>query len=142
VITSNSIKDQIIRFRDELEYYLLENKLSVALSPKLVFPNGACKGASVILGQFLKDDLLIKSKIEFVFGYYGKDYTHGWLEVEGYIIDITANQFEGVEDKVIIIPTKESTFHHGFRNQQRSEHDLSLNHHFHDYKKAIVDKLN
>ena len=45
-----------------------------------------------------------------------------WLEVKGIIVDITADQFDGVEEKVIVTESKD--FHSQFTSITR--HKISL----------------
>ena len=62
------------------------------------FPNGVCGDACDMLGQFLQETYGLQS--EYVSGKNGT-WTHAWLEIDGLIIDITADQFPGNEKVVI-----------------------------------------
>ncbi|MFA0511604.1 MULTISPECIES: hypothetical protein [unclassified Vibrio] len=87
------------------------------------FPSGCCGDTSNLLGLFLKNA-------------YGKDSTyisgkglgnnreqsHAWLVCDGYIIDITADQFNSIGynlDKVIV--STSSDFHESFSRIDRHE---------------------
>jgi hypothetical protein len=71
------------------------------------FPNGSCGVVCELLGRYLIEHLGLApmyvgaSKTEGGFG------THAWLECEGYIIDITADQF----GQSPIIVARESPWH-------------------------------
>ncbi|MEK4006482.1 hypothetical protein [Paenibacillus sp. FSL H3-0333] len=68
------------------------------------FPGGACGDTSMLLGKHF----LEKYKIDctYICGsclIEGREqWTHAWLEYDGYKIDITADQFDEVDDKVIV----------------------------------------
>lgn len=68
------------------------------------FPRGSCGDASLLLGHFLKEHGF--TEVTYVLGergHAGADWTsHAWLRVEGYIVDITADQFSEVDQRVIV----------------------------------------
>lgn len=70
------------------------------------FPNGCCADASLILAKFLEQKGFGICK--YVRGQKGIP-THAWLENEGFIIDITADQFDEIDEMVIV--SKNSEFH-------------------------------
>ena len=84
------------------------------------FPEGACGNAS----DFLSEWLITKNLgvFEYVWGT-RKGFSHGWLEIDGYIIDITGDQFSDFNDPVYIGTDKE--FHGTFEEQQRSAPEVS-----------------
>lgn len=74
------------------------------------FPHGACGDASLLLGEFLNEQGI--AECEIVSGRLpGTQQTHAWLEVDGFIIDITADQF----GKLPVIVTRDHTWHRRFR---------------------------
>jgi hypothetical protein len=79
--------------------------------PWRAFPKGACGDTCLILGQVLHDEGF--QGAEYICGNKyrsdGKPYSHAWLRYEGLIIDITADQFPDVEEKVIV--SSESKWH-------------------------------
>lgn len=82
--------------------------------PSLVtFPRGACGDASPLLGQYLTD--LGFGDWNYVSGRrplgHGVE-THGWIEQEGLIVDITADQFPEITDAVVV--TLDRTWHDSF----------------------------
>jgi hypothetical protein len=81
------------------------------------FPYGSCDPASQVLGRFLHETLGINVMI--VYG--ERDFpsvrncTHRWLECDGLIVDVTADQFG--QDPIIV--TRDSTWHKDFRHIKR-----------------------
>lgn len=72
------------------------------------FPRGACGDVSLILGQLL-DDEGIKG-FQYICGNkYEPFSSHGWLQHGEWIVDITADQFDDVNDSVIV--TDKSEWH-------------------------------
>ncbi len=55
------------------------------------FPDGACGHASVLLGEWLTRKGIVG--VEYVSGRSDEIRSHAWLECDGLIIDITADQF-------------------------------------------------
>lgn len=77
------------------------------------FPRGACGDASLILAEHLRrhgaGDVRYASGVR----WRGEDRrSHAWLRVDGYIVDITADQFEEIDDPVIVTtdPAWHATF--------------------------------
>ena len=56
------------------------------------FPKGACQTSSLILAVILDEHGFGTSKI--VSGMIG-DFSHSWVELDGFFIDITQDQFDG-----------------------------------------------
>jgi hypothetical protein len=75
------------------------------------FPRGACGDASILLGEYLHRQG--QDVLDYVAGERESDlYSHAWLEKDGLIVDITADQFEGVSEPVIV--TYDRTWHQQF----------------------------
>lgn len=72
------------------------------------FPSGSCGDASDLLGIYLQQSLGISA--EYIAGWFNEG-SHAWLEFEGLIIDITADQFHGCEP---VIVTSSSELHSKF----------------------------
>ena len=72
------------------------------------FPSGCCGDTSELLSIYLKESEI---NTIYVSGEKGSQ-SHGWLEYKDYIIDITADQFSDVDDKVII--TNNRSWHDQF----------------------------
>jgi hypothetical protein len=65
------------------------------------FPHGSCGDASILLGQYLYDRL--GSEWTYVAAARAMDgLTHAWIEREGTIADITADQFYDVKIPVVV----------------------------------------
>lgn len=69
------------------------------------FPRGSCGDATPLLGSYFIDLRI------FEFDYYCGDYgshadgtwsSHAWLQKDDIVVDITADQFQDVNDKVIV----------------------------------------
>jgi len=99
------------------------------------FPTGSCGDASPLLGRFLKDHGA--GEVTYVLGERGelnRDWTsHAWLRVDGYIVDITADQFSDMDERVIVRAT--SPWHESFEEEDQHEGDYRV------YDAATVAKL-
>lgn len=84
------------------------------------FPAGCCGNTSDILGKWLSNQGVVGLK--YVHGFRGQA-SHGWLELNGIIIDITSDQFTDGCGAVFFAP--ESVFHNSFKNQRKSEIGIS-----------------
>ena len=92
------MKDEIIKFREALD------KIDWSMMPIQFqkFPTGTCGDVSDILAEYLYS--LGIQPIEYVCGIQGGA-SHAWLEIDGKAIDVTADQFKGVSEKVLIQPS-------------------------------------
>jgi len=100
--------------------------------PLILFPHAACGEASVLLGHFLGEQGV--ENIEYVSGQWGRE-THGWLEIEEVIADITADQFIANDEILLsskynfdlapVIVTRHRLWHSQFENQRR--HPAAIN---------------
>ena len=99
------------------------------------FPRGACGDACLLLGEYLKDQGI--SGVEYVSGSMPvpphRVQTHAWLEVGGFIVDITADQFGDGQPPVVV--TTDTRWYERFQDRQRlpayfSEYD--------DYTRAAL----
>ncbi|MBK3640474.1 hypothetical protein [Streptomyces sp. MBT33] len=75
------------------------------------FPNGSCGDASPLLGQFLQEQghgewIYVSGCRE------GDFHSHAWLERDGWLLDITADQFPDVDEPVLL--TQDRTWHSQF----------------------------
>ncbi len=90
------------------------------------FPRGSCGDTALLLGHFLKQHGF--SDVTYLFGERGEvnvDWTsHAWLRVEGYVVDITADQFPEVTARVIV--ARDSNWHRGFEIENEHEGDFSI----------------
>ncbi|MDA7747279.1 hypothetical protein N8878_08120 [Psychromonas sp.] len=60
------------------------------------FPNNACEGASLFLGAIIKEKFPT-ANVEYLKAYDGNGAIHFWLEIDGKVFDITADQFPEIE---------------------------------------------
>ena len=81
--------------------------------PKLVsfafFPAGSCGDASELLGEYFVDSVLGQWVYRTGFGPSAS--THGWIEQEGVIADITADQFVKWDAPKPVIVTRDRAWH-------------------------------
>lgn len=81
------------------------------------FPNGCCKDASFLLARVMELRHSIRDTA-YVEGRRGVDsldwHSHGWLEVAGYIVDVTADQFHDGKAVPLVLPADASVFHATF----------------------------
>lgn len=84
------------------------------------FPRGACGDASLLLATHLTNSGY--GKFVYVTGRRNGQ-QHTWLEKNGLIIDITADQFGEVIEEVIV--TTDRTFHDKFEIENRHEGNLN-----------------
>ncbi|MFD0680371.1 MULTISPECIES: hypothetical protein [unclassified Paenibacillus] len=82
------------------------------------FPTGCCGDTSNLFAKFLSSKGFVAS---YVWGL-RKEQSHAWLEYKNIIIDLTADQFPEVKEKVIVTANK--AWHYQFRIQKRSIRDF------------------
>lgn len=110
----DSLRKLATRFRGAIE--ACRTRLPIGLQN---FPIGACRDASLLLGQHLKQSGV--GSPTYVSGT-KEGRTHAWLEMDGIIIDITADQFGDAAKPVIV--TTDATWHSQFEVQSRSSEGL------------------
>lgn len=83
------------------------------------FPSGCCESANHLLAHYLvAQELCTTEQIQFPWNNYDKEgewspASHGWVALDsGWNVDITADQFSGVSDTVIV--AKDSKVHSRF----------------------------
>lgn len=80
------------------------------------FPNGACGDASYLLAKYFDDNGC--GQFEYVLGERRPKYhSHAWLEQNGIIVDITADQFDGIDNPVLV--TTDHSWHAQFEEEER-----------------------
>jgi hypothetical protein len=112
--TLDQLKREAVRFRAATEEYVRlhpEDRFTTNyLAPfRGAFPVDCCLATSWMLGHHLRR-LGIGEEIRYAWGERGED-THGWLVVDGMIVDLTADQFEDEDRAVIVLPQGESPWH-------------------------------
>jgi hypothetical protein len=98
------IRNHAQLFRSAIES--CKNKLSI---PFKDFPSGSCGATTDILGVYLCEKGY--GKFNYICASENKIYasSHAWLEKDRLIVDITADQFEDQNNKVIV--TAQSSWH-------------------------------
>lgn len=89
------------------------------------FPRGSCSDASLLLARYLTDQRYGPFKIVRADRWNlanNTHTTHAWLEKDGFIIDITADHYAEILDKVIV--TNSSDWHKTFVVDEVREADL------------------
>lgn len=79
------------------------------------FPDGTCGDVSPLLGEYLYESGL--GEWQYRVGW-RNGRSHAWIECDGLIVDITADQFDEVDDPVIV--TTNSPWHQGFETHDDS----------------------
>lgn len=87
------------------------------------FPKGACGDASLLLAKYLEQFGF--SPLTYVWGWRTTSFergrqSHAWLEQDGLIIDITADQFSNAEP---VLVTTDRSWHEQFEVEQKSPAD-------------------
>jgi hypothetical protein len=87
------------------------------------FPYGACGDAALLLGTYYKEIGL--GSFNYVLGMRGEYeavHSHAWLKQGNVLVDITADQFPEVRQKVIV--TEHSAWHSTFEIEYEHEADF------------------
>ena len=107
-----------------------------------------CKPASMLVGKYLLEELDCQP-IEFVSAQEWSDNesldrSHFWLEHEGLIVDISADQYPEIEQPVIV--TTDRSWHDGFIHQSKYPYSDVVNENtvpkFHTTYAHILETLN
>ena len=104
------LKELCSQFRNAIITYGIK-KLPISFHE---FPSGSCGDASLLLGKYLEEMGL--GQFNYVCGQLRRQ-SHAWLEKDGIIVDITADQFDGVTHEVIV--TDNNDFHKQFEEDFR-----------------------
>jgi hypothetical protein len=94
-MTKQLLKRLALNFRQAL-LRCEKNKLPISLR---TFPHGSCGDTSLLLGKYLQVNGF--NGIRYICGWKDRQ-SHAWLLVDGFIVDITADQFSGISDGVIV----------------------------------------
>ncbi len=111
------------QFRHGFEEYVVEERPEIYSK----FPVGCCGDVSILLGTYLKDCGM--GSFNYVCGELpldektGLGQSHAWISQEDVIIDITADQFDGVREKVTV--TENQEWHKKFANKIDGEADFN-----------------
>ena len=91
------------------------------------FPSGACGDAVLVLGTHLKD--LGFGEFQYMLGDYGNKNenfwsSHAWLQLDDLVIDITADQFPDIEEKIIV--SDKSEWHRNLNGEAKNIADYRI----------------
>lgn len=114
------IEREARRFRSAIER-CDARRLPITLAD---FPGGACGDAALLLAKHLQ--LAVIWPLMYVCGWMAmahRNQSHAWLEYGDLIIDITADQFEGISDPVIV--TADRAWHGRFTVTSSREADYN-----------------
>ena len=112
------LKELSLQFRNAIISYGIK-KLPISFHE---FPLGSCGDVSLILGKYF--DEMGLGQFDYVCGEIdGK--THAWLEKDGIIVDITADQFNEIADE-IIVTTNNDYFYKRFKENLRHKYIQSF----------------
>jgi len=82
------------------------------------YPKGSCGFASNVLGYVL--DLVLNQPIYYVWGERSDEQSHAWLEIGGYVVDITGNQFaDKKRPNTFVVEKNMSQWYDQFRDQEK-----------------------
>lgn len=96
------------------------------------FPKGCCGDASNLLSKYLSKHGI---ETEYVWGLKGEQ-SHAWLEYDVYLIDITADQFSDITQKVIF--TTDKSWYNKFRIKDRHDGDFEKYESFNKNRLSII----
>lgn len=111
VILEKNIYKLVVAFRIALQEAALSDS-----SLGGTFPQGWCGTACDMLSKYLEQNGISTA---YVFGENSNCITHAWLEYEDLIIDITADQFSEIDEKVVV--TRNRCWYEQFNIKSRTE---------------------
>jgi hypothetical protein len=85
------------------------------------FPKGSCGDASLLLAKYLEENNC--GQFEYICGD-RKDHSHAWLEKNGLIIDITADQFQDQDCPIFV--SEDHSWHSQFEVDSRRPGNFML----------------
>lgn len=103
------LRIRLEKLATECRHLLEQAKPRLRHLPSLAdFPLGACGDASLVLAWYLRQHGLTEL-IAYVCS--NEIPSHAWLEVEGWLVDITADQFSSGHPPIWVLPAAQSKFH-------------------------------
>lgn len=117
-MTADELTEVVAQFRNAVDKVAPFSRKFAALKG---FPKGCCKDASFLFARVL-DARHGAAEVTFVSGQRGPPLewvTHGWLETDKLIIDVTADQFADAMGLPFVIPIEDSVFHKTWEERGR-----------------------
>lgn len=100
------LKNYILIYQHSKKFRIATEKVSKRLGINFEhFPKGACGDATILLGEYLYQ--LGFGEFHYILGYDASGASHAWLQKDKLIVDITADQFEGLFQSVIVTTNSE-----------------------------------
>lgn len=126
------IKHAATHFSSAIENCFLDLGISFE-----AFPKGSCGDVAVLLGTYLNN--LDYGEFQYMLGDYGsrEDNTwssHAWIQSNSLIVDITADQFTEINEKIIV--STASSWHRLLNGKAQHKADIEI------YDQATKLKLN
>lgn len=145
---ARTIEQLALRFREGIEESIERREISTRTTRSTLpfFPQGCCDIASDLLAQYLLENDIITQCNYGEYDYYEYEikYPHSWLETrDGYVIDITADQFcnkPGFSGYALLpcYVSKNRSFYDLFHEQRRNDSDFcGLDAYPENYQKII-----
>ncbi|GED72596.1 hypothetical protein BRE01_62980 [Brevibacillus reuszeri] len=83
------------------------------------FPRGCCGDTSTLFSKFLQSKGI---ETHYVWGMWG-EYSHAWLELDDILIDLTADQFDGVTEEVMVTSNRQWHSRFTVHNKKKIDFD-------------------
>ncbi len=140
-LSKTDLETEAIKFRSALESFLqLHPEINLSTNifdpTRGQFPLDCCKATAFMFGHHLSATVR-RAELTYVWGQRGQD-THGWLQHNGYIIDLTADQFEDEGRPVVVEKVNASPFHDSFKPHRICAFDLNAGHNFERYADEVA----
>lgn len=105
------------------------------------FPSNCCEFSSMMFARFLieeqkydfTDVLMVKGQCKI-----NHHQSHLWLEVTGYVCDITAGQFEDAPERIIV--AKKSSWHNRFQILGKNVPQICFDDYVNDYDELVLEQ--
>ncbi|UCS93286.1 hypothetical protein KZP23_21995 [Echinicola marina] len=91
---------------------LMVEKIKTFKHPEFInFPSGSCFASSVLLNHFLINKGYLGFNIVFA---NLNNKSHSWVQNDQFIIDVTANQFDEIQEEVLVVRKGMDFWHRNF----------------------------
>lgn len=145
-MNNSELHQKASAFRGELDQYYDRNP-GVNHSTNFMdpargrFPLDHCKAAAIMFGEYLINHVGVDSDlVSYAWGERDNE-SHGWLIYDGWIVDLTADQFNDEKRSVIVAPAEDSEWHQSFGKPSVHPFGLRRGHDFVQVAAEIADRL-